>query len=137
MGGTTVQNELGGLTVGHFAGTHFPRERDGSRARAPDTQVLRVKATGLGDSWGHPRVLGREIPRGSEATHLHLLGHKPAQALGGPQEGRLDPVPFPFRVERGPISDKDRHSQTHTQIAIHTRMYTGVSERSVRGYLYR
>lgn len=116
-----------------WTGTHFTRERDGSRTRALDN--LKVpKATGLGDSWGRPRVVGREIPGGSEATHLHLLGHKPAQALGGPQEGRLDPVPCPFRVERGPISDKDRHSQTHTQIAIHTCMYTGVSERSVCVY---
>lgn len=125
MGGTTVQNEWGGLTVGHFAGTHFPRERDGSRTRALDN--LKVpKATGLGDSWGRPRVVGREIPGGSEATHLHLLGHKPAQALGGPQEGRLDPVPCPFRVERGPISDKDRltdtHSDSHTHMYVHRRI---------------
>lgn len=125
MGGTTVQNEWGGLTVGHLAGIHFPRERDGSRTRALDN--LKVpKATGLGDSWGRPRVVGREIPGGSEATHLHLLGHKPAQALGGPQEGRLDPVPCPFRVERAHLRQgqtlTDTHSDSHTHMYVHRRI---------------
>lgn len=65
------------------------------RARAPDNlKVLRAKATGPGDSWGSPRVLGREVSGGSEAPYLHLLSHKPAQALMGLQEGRLDPCPL-------------------------------------------
>lgn len=54
-GGTTVQSELGRLMVGPFPGTHFPRERDESRARATnDLKVLKAEATGLGDSWRHP-----------------------------------------------------------------------------------
>ena len=54
-GGTTVQSELGRLMVEPFPGTHFPRERDESRARATnDLKVLKAEATGLGDSWRHP-----------------------------------------------------------------------------------
>lgn len=53
--GTTVQSELGRLIVGPFPGTHFPKERDGSRARASnDLKVLTAAAMGLGDSWRHP-----------------------------------------------------------------------------------
>lgn len=108
---------LGRLTIVPFAGTHFPRERDGGCSGAPDNlKVLRAEATGLGAA-GKTQSVKQEASRGSEAPHLHSLGPKPAH----PQR-ETGPLPLSSQMGKKPISDKDKHRHTLSQ--IHTCMYT-------------